>query len=61
MIDWKSLTQKEWRRELQALILASDPALERAILRIWEQQTAIEQETGESIIVDGVGFNKFDE
>lgn len=60
MIDWKSLTQKEWRRELQALILASDPALERAILRIWEQQTAIEQETGEAIIVDGVGFNKFD-
>ena len=60
MIDWKSLTQKEWRRELQALIIVSDVALERAILRIWEQQTAIEQETGEAILVDGVGFNKFD-
>jgi len=60
MTDWKSLTQKEWRRELQALILGSDVALERAIIRIWEQQTSIEQETGEAIIVDGVGFNKFD-
>ena len=57
---WKGLTQKEWRRELQALLLISDVALERAIIRIWEQQTYSEQASGMSIIVDGVGFNKFD-
>lgn len=57
---WKGLTQKEWRRELQALLLISDVALERAIIRIWEQQTYSEQETGQAIIIDGVGFNKFD-
>lgn len=57
---WKGLTQKEWRRELQSLLLSSDKALERAIIRIWEQQTFSEQEAGLAIIVDGVGFNKFD-
>lgn len=57
---WANLTQKEWRRELQSLLLASDEALERAIIRIWEQQTYSEQEAGMAIIVDGVGFNKFD-
>lgn len=57
---WKDLTQKEWRRELQALLLASDKALERAIIRIWEQQTYSEQEAGMAIIEDGIGFNKFD-
>lgn len=57
---WANLTQKEWRRELQALLLASDKALERAIIRIWEQQTTTEQAAGKSLIEDGVGFNKFD-
>ena len=57
---WAKLTQKEWRRELQALLLSSDKALDRAIIRIWEQQTYSEQEAGQAIIVDGVGFNKFD-
>lgn len=57
---WKGLNQKEWRRELQALLLSSDKALERSIIRIWELQTYSEQEAGMAIIVDGVGFNKFD-
>lgn len=57
---WANLTQEEWRRELQALLLASDKALERAIIRIWEQQTYSEQEAGMAIIADGVGFNKRD-
>lgn len=57
---WKDLNQKEWRRELQALLLSSDKALERSIIRIWELQTYSEQEAGMAIIVDGVGFNKFD-
>lgn len=57
---WSNLTHKEWRRELQALLLASDKALERAIVVIWEQQTYTEQESGQALIEDGVGFNKFD-
>ena len=57
---WKDLTQKEWRRELHALLLASDKALERSIIVIWEQQTYTEQESGQALIEDGVGFNKFD-
>ena len=57
---WKNLTIKEWKRELQSLLLASDKALERSIVVIWEQQTYAEQESGQAIIEDGVGFNKFD-
>ncbi len=57
---WAKLTQKEWKRELQSLLLASDMALERSIIRIWEQQTYSEQSSGEALIVDGVGFNKMD-
>lgn len=57
---WANLTQEEWRRELRALLLVSDKALERAIIRIWEQQTYSEQEAGMAIIADGVGFNKRD-
>ena len=57
---WKGLTQKEWRRELQALLLSSDKALECAIIRIWEQQTYMEQESGKALIADGVGFNRYD-
>ena len=60
MVDWQQLTQKEWRRELQALLLRSDKAIDKSIVVIWEQQTYTEQESGEAIIVDGVGFNKFD-
>ena len=57
---WKGLTQKEWRRELQALLRISDKALDRSIVVIWEQQTYTEQEAGMAVIEDGVGFNKFD-
>ena len=54
------MTQSQWRQELTALLISSDKALDRAIIRIWEQQTFTEQESGMAIIVDGVGFNKFD-
>lgn len=60
MSKWEGLTQKQWRKELQALILASDLALYRAIVRIWKNQTFAEQSKGEALIVDGVGFNKLD-
>ena len=57
---WSGLTIKQWQAELTALLLISDVAVERAIVRIWEQQTYTEQDSGQALIVDGVGFNKFD-
>lgn len=57
---WGNLTQSQWKKELQSLLLVSDKALEKAIVRIWEQQTYTEQTTGQALLEDGVGFNKFD-
>ena len=57
---WSSLTHKQWKKELQSLLLVSDKALEKSIIRIYERQTYTEQEAGQAIIEDGVGFNKFD-
>ena len=59
-ICWKDMTQKQWRENLQTLLLYSDNAVERAIVVIYEQQPAIERVSEEAIITDGVGFNKFD-
>ena len=59
-ISWNRLTQKQWKQELQALLLVSDKALDKALITIHEAQPAIEKVSEEAILDDGIGFNKFD-
>lgn len=59
-ICWQTMTHKQWKENLQTLLLKSDAALERAIVVLYKQQPIIEQVGEEAVITDGVGFNKFD-
>ena len=60
MSKWDGLTQKQWKAELQDLILNNDTALYRAIICIYENQTAAERAYELSVAENGVGFNKYD-
>jgi len=48
---------KVWNRsEIEALILRNDRAVERAMVSIWERQTAAEQVAGTVVKDNGMGF-----
>jgi hypothetical protein len=48
---------KLWtREEIVELLNYNDRAVERAMVSIWEHQTAAEQERGATILNNGVGF-----
>lgn len=60
-MDWTKLkTQKEWKVNLQSLLMNSDEAVMRAIIAVYSNQTAYEREIREADIVDNQGFNKYD-
>ena len=51
------MAQKTWTRtEIEALINGNDRAVERAMVAIWERQTADEQETQDTRHHNGRGF-----
>ena len=58
--QWDSLTQKQWKENLQVLLVKSDVALDRALVAIFEAQPVLERVGEEAILDDGIGFNKFD-
>ena len=52
------MAQKTWTRtEIEALINTNDRAVERAMVAIWERQTADEQETQDTRHHNGIGFS----
>lgn len=60
-MDWTTLkTQKEWKVNLQSLLMHSDEAVKRAIIAIYSNQTAYERATKSADIIDNQGFNKYD-
>lgn len=59
-MNWNNITQKQWKEQLQTLLLRSDKALERAIIRIYEAQTDDEQISNKSLHYDNMGFNRVD-
>ena len=51
------MAQKTWTRtEIETLINTNDRAVERAMVAIWERQTADEQETQDTRHHNGRGF-----
>ena len=60
-LDWRTCkTQKEWEVYLKHLVRTNDKALARAVLLVYANQTWAEQEAGESIEHNGVGFTQYD-
>lgn len=53
-------SQKDWERYLKNLLRTNDQALMKAIVTIYDNQTADEKLTGESKEYNGIGFNRFD-
>lgn len=52
------MSDKVWTRdEIDALLKASDLAVERGILRLYALQTAAEQNSGDTREANGVGFS----
>lgn len=60
-LDWRTCkTQNEWKVYLKHLVRTNDRALVRAILLVYANQTWAEQEAGESMEHNGVGFTQYD-
>lgn len=60
-LDWRTCkTQNEWKVYLKHLVRTNDKALVRAILLVYANQTWAEQEAGESMEHNGVGFTQYD-
>lgn len=63
MIDnkwYKLKNQKEWKNEIQSLVIKNKNVCERAILAIYNLQTKEEQINQSSNSNNGIGFNKVD-
>jgi len=58
---WETFTnQKQWESYLKNLVKTNDRALIKAIVLIYDLQTAEEKNTGKSIEENKIGFNKID-
>lgn len=58
---WETFTnQKQWESYLKNLVKTNDRALIKAILFIYDLQTAEEKNTGKSVEENNVGFSKVD-
>lgn len=61
MAAWEYFTsQKQWEAYLKDLLKTNDKALLRAIMLIYDNQTAEEKDKGESIEDNCIGFSKID-
>lgn len=61
MAIWDTFTnQKQWEQYLKGLVKTNDKALYRAIVLIYRNQTDEEQNKGQSIEDNYVGFTKWD-
>ena len=57
---WSNLTHEQWRTQLHELLLHSDKAVERAIVRIYDLQTDDEKISQKALHYDAMGFNRVD-
>lgn len=58
---WETFTnQKQWESYLKNLVKTNDRALIKAIILIYDLQTAEEKNTGKSIEDNKIGFSKID-
>ena len=58
---WEAFkTDKEWKMYLQSLVKTNEKALLKAIVLIYDNQTPEEQQNGESIEDNDIGFTKYD-
>ena len=58
---WEAFeTDKEWKMYLQNLVKTNERALLKAIVLIYDNQTPEEQQSGESIEDNDIGFTKYD-
>ena len=58
---WETFTnQKQWEAYLKNLLKTNDSALIKAIVLVYDLQTAEEKNTGKSIEENKIGFSKID-